>query len=261
MNRLFLLLLFALLVSIPACIDDSSDEPVTDYTYRIVNSYPHDPQAFTQGLIFEDGFLYESTGLYGQSSIRRVDLQTGEVLQSRPIPKEFFGEGIAVSGDRLIQLTWGGQTGFVYDKQSFDPLGEFAYPTKGWGITSNKLHLIMSDGTDVLRFWDPVTFQQIRQIQVHDESNPVVRLNELEYIGDQIYANVWQTDMIVIIDPETGGITGRIDLTGLLAPEDYGTHRIDVLNGIAYDAKDDRLFVTGKLWPKLFEIELVPAEL
>ena len=159
-----------------------------------------------------------------------------------------------------MQLTWRGQKGFVYDRVSFDLLHAFSYPTEGWGITSDGDHLIMSDGTDVLRFWDPDTFEEVGRIQVHDENGPVVRLNELEYIDGRIWANVWQTDLIVIIDPENGQVVGKADLTGLLSPEDYGTQPIDVLNGIAYDAEGGRLFVTGKLWPRLFEIELVPLE-
>lgn len=232
-------------------------QPVSTYTYTVVNTYPHDPQAFTQGLIYVDGVLYEGTGLYGQSSLRRVDLETGSVLQRYDLPAQFFGEGITLAGDRIIQLTWQSNVGFVYDKDSFELLGEFQYPTEGWGITHDGARLIMSDGTANLYFRDPETFAEIGRVTVQDDSGPVVRLNELEYIDGEVYANIWQTDRIARIDPQTGRVTAWIDLTGLLSAEDR-QEPVDVLNGIAYDAANDRLFVTGKLWPKLFEIELIP---
>ncbi|MDM8549030.1 glutaminyl-peptide cyclotransferase [Desulfobacterales bacterium HSG2] len=235
----------------------SGDVPV--YTYKIVNTYPHDRNAFTQGLVFEDGVLYESTGLRGRSTLRKVELETGKLFRCCKLPSQFFGEGLAVCGNRLIQLTWQSGTGFVYDKSSFALVGTFKYPTEGWGLTHDGTRLIMSDGTSSLYFLDPGDFGVTGKIGVYDDRGPVTRINELEYVRGEIYANVWQTDHIVRIDPGTGQVTGRIDLEGLLSPEDTGGYRVDVLNGIAYDTENDRLFVTGKLWPKLFEIELRSA--
>jgi glutamine cyclotransferase len=241
----------------------SSGTPVVSavpvYTYEVVNVYPHDPGAWTQGLVFEDGLLYEGTGRQEHSTLRRVSLERGDVLQLYSLPPEYFGEGITIWEDRIIQLTWKSRIGFVYDKESFRLLGTFRYPTEGWGITQDGSKLIMSDGTSTLHFWDPGSFEEIGHVQVHDDNFPVARLNELEYIGGKVYANVWQTGYIVIIDPETGKVEGWIDLTGILEPED-DQQPVDVLNGIAYDAGGSRLFVTGKWWPKLFEIELIPLK-
>lgn len=227
--------------------------------YKIVNTYPHDPRAFTQGLVFTDDFLYEGTGLRGHSSLRKVDLNTGNILEVRQLPAQFFGEGITIFGNRLIQLTWRARVGFVYDRHTFQLLDTFNYPTEGWGITHNGKSLIMSDGTSTLYLLDPQTFQEVGRLEVHTREGPVSRLNELEYVQGEIYANVWKTDRIARISPETGEVVGWIDLEGLLSPEDR-KRRIDVLNGIAYDVKNDRLFATGKLWPKLFEIELIGPE-
>ncbi len=227
------------------------------YTYKIVNTYPHDRAAFTQGLIFVDGVLYEGTGLYGQSSLRRVKLETGEVLQVYALPARFFGEGLTLFGDKLIQLTWKERVGFVYNKDTFKQERDFAYPTEGWGFTHDGARLIMSDGSANLYFIDPATLTEISRIQVVDDQGPVVRLNELEYINGEVYANIWQTDRIARIDPATGRVLAWLDMSGLLSDADRRQH-VDVLNGIAYDAAHDRLFVTGKLWPKLFEIELIP---
>ena len=232
----------------------SNPAPVAGY--RIVNTYPHDPSAFTQGLVFADGVLYEGTGLRGQSSLRKVDLKTGTILQVRQLPVRFFGEGITIYGNRVIQLTWRARVGFVYDRQTFQLLDTFNYPTEGWGITHDGRSLIISDGTSTLHLLDPQTFRQVGRLEVHTRDGPVSRLNELEYVQGEIYANVWKTDRIARISPQTGEVVGWIDLEGLLRPEDRN-RRIDVLNGIAYDVKNDHLFVTGKLWPKLFEIELV----
>jgi glutamine cyclotransferase len=228
------------------------------YTYRIVREYPHDAEAYTQGLVFEGSILYEGTGLNGRSSLRRVELDTGEVLQIRALPDEYFGEGITLWGDHIIQLTWKSNVGFVYAKDTFEPVGKFSYPTEGWGLTHDGQRLIMSDGTPTLHFLDPDTFEEIGRIEVRDRDKPVVNLNELEYVQGEIYANVWQTDHIARIDPQTGRVVGWIDLTGLLSAEDR-SQPVNVLNGIAYDVQADRLFVTGKLWPKLFEIELMRA--
>ena len=226
-----------------------------NYTYTVVNVYPHDKTAFTQGLIFEDGVLYEGTGRYGQSTLRRVELETGNVTQLYSLPDQFFGEGITIFDDKIIQLTWKSGKGFVYDKSSFDLLQEFTYSTDGWGITHDGSRLIMSDGTATLYFLDPETFQIIGQVEVYDEE-PVTMLNELEYIHGMVYANIWLDEKIAIINPQTGQVTGWIDLEGLKEAENQNA---DVLNGIAYDAEADRLFVTGKLWSKLYEIELVPT--
>jgi glutaminyl-peptide cyclotransferase len=227
------------------------------YGYEIVNTFPHDPGAFTEGLVYTDGVLYEGTGLRGESTLRRVDLETGKVLQLYSLPPNYFGEGITVWDDRIIQLTWQERTAFAYDKDSFALLHTFYRPTEGWGITHDGTRLIMSDGTATLYFLDPESLEEIGRVQVYDNQGPVTMLNELEYVRGQVYANVWLTNRIAIIDPWTGQVTAWIDLEGLLEPEDYrqGT---DVLNGIAYDSEGDRLFVTGKRWPKLFEIKLVP---
>ncbi len=229
------------------------------YTYRVVNSFPHDPEAFTQGLVFENGTLFEGTGLYRQSTLRKVELETGVVLQSLSLASQYFGEGITLYKDQVIQLTWRSNKGFVYDKDSFELLQTFSYPTEGWGITHDGVRLIVSDGTSTLYFWDPVTFEEIGRIEVHDQDSRVSRLNELEYVGGEVFANVWQTDHIAKINPHTGRVTGWINLEGLLDSEE-GVESAGILNGIAYDAQNDRLFVTGKRWPKLLEIELVARE-
>lgn len=229
------------------------------YTYRVVNSFPHDPEAFTQGLVFENGTLFEGTGLYRQSTLREVELETGVVLRSLSLDSQYFDEGITIYNDQVVQLTWRSNTGFVYDKDSFELLQTFSYSTEGWGITYDGVHLIVSDGTSTLYFWDPVTFEEIGRIEVRDQYGPVSRLNELEYVGGEVFANVWYTDLIARINPHTGRVTGWIDLEGLLESE-QGVGSAGVLNGIAYDAENDRLFVTGKRWPKLFEIELVARQ-
>ena len=232
--------------------------PVRFYAYRILATLPHDRQAFTQGLIFEDGFFFEGTGLVGQSTLRRVDPDTGTVLQSRDLPPDLFGEGITSLNGKLYQLTWQSNIGFVYDQETFELLQTFHYPSEGWGLTNDGQQLIMSDGTAILRFLDPVTLAETGQVEVMTDGVPLTRLNELEYIGGWVYANVWQTDQVAIIDPKDGRVSGWIDLTGLLGSEDR-TAPVDVLNGIAYDAQGDRLFVTGKWWPKVFQIELAPV--
>jgi len=231
-----------------------NSEPI-NYSYRIVNMYPHDENAFTQGLLIDNGFLYESTGLYGNSSLRRVELETGEILQFYALPNQYFGEGITIFDDEIIQLTWRSNKGFVYDKESFDLLQEFNYSTEGWGITTDGSRLIMSDGTSTLYFLDPETFQKIGQVEVHDNGT-VESLNELEYIKGKVYANIWLEEKIAIINPQTGQVEGWVNMSGLQNMENQDPN--DVLNGIAYDATSDRLFVTGKRWSQLFEIELIP---
>ncbi len=224
------------------------------YTYEIVNRYPHDPGAYTQGLIFHDGFLYEGTGLTGSSSLRKVDLETGDVLQQRDLPRPHFGEGITLFGDRILQLTWQSYVGFIYDWASFDSLGQFTYPTQGWGLTHDGTRLIMSDGNPKLYFLNPDTFERIGEVDVFSDAGPVRRINELEYIEGEVWANVYLTDRIARINPATGRVTGWIELQGLLTPEEAGP--ANVLNGIAWDEENERLFVTGKWWPWVFEIEI-----
>jgi glutamine cyclotransferase len=221
---------------------------------RVVHVYPHDPEAFTQGLVYLDGFLYEGTGLNGRSTIRKVRLENGEVLQIQKIDSQYFGEGIAVKGDTIYELTWQSEIGFLYDRSTFQRKGTFSYRGEGWGLTHDGLRLIMSDGSASLRFLDPATQKEVSRVQVKDGGTPVANLNELEYIKGEIYANVWQTQRIARISPKTGRVIGWIDLEGLLTPRE--AQAADVLNGIAYDAAGDRLFVTGKLWPKLFEIKI-----
>jgi len=224
--------------------------------YRVVHVFPHDPQAFTQGLVYLDGVLYEGTGLNGRSSIRKVKIENGEVLQLQKVDPQYFGEGIAVVGDTIFELTWQSGIGFLYDRASFQRKGTFTYRGQGWGLTFDGKRLIMSDGSALLQFLDPATQKVISRLEVRDGGSPVLNLNELEYVKGEIFANVWQTNRIARISPKTGRVTGWIDLTGLLsAREAEGT---DVMNGIAYDAARDRLFVTGKLWPKVFEIRIVP---
>jgi len=280
------------------------------YRYKVVRTYPHDPRAFTQGLEYEDGVLYESTGLYGQSALIKRNLETGEVLKIERLPRKYFGEGITVFRDRIIQLTWKSQTGFVYDKNTFRLLREFSYRGEGWGLTHDATHLIMSDGTATLRFLDPNTFAEVRRLTVRDNGRPINDLNELEFIPDanahaaqaswrgrpalvsrghlglaspsddasiesegqgqdalatqetppaksshgSIFANIWQSDTIVVIDPDTGRVTGRLDLSALY-PRPYGSEA--VLNGIAFLPQSRHLLITGKLWPNLYEIEVV----
>lgn len=226
------------------------------FGYRVEHTYPHDRGAFTEGLIYRDGFLYESTGLVGQSSIRQVRLETGEVIKRRGLEAPYFGEGLTDWGDSLVLLTWQSKRGLVYDLETFTPRGTFPYQGEGWGLTHDGERLIMSDGTSTLRFLDPATFKELSRLAVTDGGAPVPRLNELEYVRGEICANVWPTDWIARISPRTGLVTGWIDLRGLL-PKSAKTNEVDVLNGIAYDAEGDRLFVTGKWWPALYQIALV----
>jgi glutamine cyclotransferase len=225
------------------------------YGYTVVRTYPHDQTAFTQGLEYVGGVLYESTGLNGRSSIRRVNLETGAVLQKRDLSAEHFGEGITTFKSNLFQLTWQSGVAFVYDRTTFAPKGSFKYAGEGWGLTHDQASLIMSDGTEFLRFLDPATFAERRRVRVTGVGLPVKNLNEIEYVKGEIFANVWMTDYIARIDPESGRVSAYINLRGLLPAREMSPD--SVLNGIAYDAVGDRLFVTGKLWPRLFEIKLV----
>jgi glutaminyl-peptide cyclotransferase len=228
-------------------------------SFRVVHSYPHDRAAYTQGLIYRDGFLFESTGLNGQSTLRKVKLETGEVLQQHRLDQQHFGEGLAAWNEHLVQLTWQSRIAFVYEVKTFAPRRAFSYPGEGWGLTHDGAQFVLSDGSDELRLLDSKTFREVRRIRVRDGGIPVRDLNELEFVRGEIYANVWHTDRIARISPQTGQVTGWIDLRGLMATG----YRLDpeaVLNGIAYDAVKNRLFVTGKLWPRLFEITVVPAK-
>ena len=228
---------------------------IPTYTYKIVNSWPHDKTAFTQGLVFKDGILYESTGEHGLSSLRVVDLDTGNIKTKVDVANQYFAEGIAIFNGRIFQLTWLSQKGFIYDQNSLALLGEFNYEREGWGLTDDGRFLIMSDGTNSLYFLDPESFQTQKIIKVYDNGSPLLNLNELEYIKGEIYANIWHSDKIVRVDPGSGKILGWVDLTGLLSKEERQNGAAG-LNGIAYDQTEDRLFVTGKLWPRLFEIKL-----
>jgi glutaminyl-peptide cyclotransferase len=228
------------------------------YGFVVKNSYPHDPQAFTQGLFIKDGQLYETTGQKGQSALRRVDLKTGKVLQKKALADEYFGEGSTPVGDTIVGLTWQSNVGFIYDAKTFAMKGRFNYKGEGWGLASDAKNVYMSDGSAEIRVLDPKTLDERRRIRVTADGKPITQLNELEVVDGEIYANVWGTDVIARIDPDSGKVVGWIDLTGLLPPAQRGTDSPDaVLNGIAYDGKHHKLYVTGKLWPKLFEIELV----
>ncbi|HLF84673.1 MAG TPA: glutaminyl-peptide cyclotransferase, partial [Blastocatellia bacterium] len=215
----------------------------------------HDPTAFTQGLLWHDGGFYESTGQYGQSKLRRLEFPSGKVLKGISLSPELFGEGLALVGSRLIQLTWKSHRGFVYDLNTFRLLREFSYDTEGWGLTYDGKNLILSDGSSDLFYLDPQTFRPVRKLAVRMNGQPIRELNELEFIDGEIWANAWQTDLILRIDPSTGRVTSFLDLNGILAPSDK-TGTEDVLNGIAYDAEHKRIFVTGKLWPRIFEIKV-----
>jgi glutamine cyclotransferase len=232
--------------------------PTPVQTYAVVGAYPHDPAAFTQGLAFHDGLLIESTGQH-PSTVRRVRLEDGAVLAQRTLPIQYFGEGLAVADDRIITLTWRHRIGFVWNLDDLSPITAFAYPGEGWGLAYDGSRLILSDGTATLRFLDPRTFVETGRITVTDQGQPVLRLNELEWIEGEVFANVWMSDRIARIDPATGHVVGWIDLTGLL-PADARRPDTDVLNGIAWDAEGRRLFVTGKNWPTLFEIRLIDPD-
>ena len=228
-----------------------------EYTFRIIRSFPHDPTAFTQGFAYRDGFLYEGTGLKGRSSLRKVSLETGEIMQQVGLAPEFFGEGIALLKNEVVQLTWQSQTGFIYRLSDFRLLRRFTYSGEGWGLATDSREIFMSDGTSEIRVLDPDTLAEKRRFTVHDGDTRIKELNELEFVEGELFANVWQTDRIARISPQSGKVVGWVNLKGLLSPI-YRLEPGAVLNGIAYDSKRKRLFVTGKLWPKVFEIELVP---
>lgn len=229
----------------------------TYFNYEIICSYPHDQKAFTQGLVFYDGYLYEGTGLYGSSFLRQVDLATGSVLKQTNLAKKFFGEGITILEDRVYQLTWREKKGFVYDLESFQIIETFSYPFEGWGLTTDGHSLIMSDGSEFLTFLDPTTYEQVAQLAVVAQDGPVTRLNELEYVQGELWANIWFSDHIVRIDLYNGHVLGWLDLSALTEAEKELNPQADVLNGIAYDIETERLFVTGKLWSQVYEIRLL----
>jgi glutaminyl-peptide cyclotransferase len=236
-------------------VSEAAGSAVVRYGYEVVKTWPHDRGAFTQGLVFHRGSVLESTGLNGQSTLRELDLESGRVRKQVALPAEFFAEGLAVIGDRAFQLTWQNRRGFIYDADTFQRRGEFAYEGEGWGLTTDGRSLILSDGTHRIRFLDPATFAAQRTIEVTLEGKPRAQLNELEFIRGQIYANVWQTDEVAIIDPATGAVRGVVDFSNLL-PRPERTPETDVLNGIAYDEGTDRLLITGKRWPRIFEVRL-----
>jgi glutaminyl-peptide cyclotransferase len=237
-------------------------------TYEIVKTFPHDPRAFTQGLSFHDGFLYESTGQEGQSTLRKVNLDTGKVLQKHDLPREVFAEGIAIMGDKIYQLSWRNQTAWVYNLSDFKLLREIRYPGQGWGLTHDGTNLFQTDGTHVIRVLDPETFKTVRTVVVKDESGrPLVNLNELEFVKGEIWANIWHSEEIgrpnhiVRLDPANGAVKGWIDLSGISPDDQRGEDkRENTLNGIAYDEAGDRIFVTGKYWKNLYEIKLKPKQ-
>lgn len=261
----FLLVCGVLLGSAPGCSSASPRQEISTtstplYTYQIVQTYPHDTQCYTQGLFFYDGYLYESGGLYGESTLRKTAITSGEVLQTRSLPEDIFAEGIVRLQQKILLLSWNEHTAWVYDLQNFEPLQRFSYPTQGWGITFDGSDYLMSDGSSTLYKRDTATFAEKGRIYVTCEQQPVTALNELEYIEGEIWANVYQTDKIVRIDPATGNVTGIIHCDGLLDRSDKKADT-DVLNGIAYDSSTRRLFITGKKWPKLFEIKIIEQEL
>jgi glutamine cyclotransferase len=224
-------------------------------SYEVVGTYPHDPEAFLQGLVWHDGGFYESTGLYGESTLRRVEFPSGRVLKKISLPADLFGEGLALVENHLVQITWQTHRGFVYDRETFRLIREFTYDTEGWGITYDGKNLIMSDGSSALTYLDPQTYQPVKKLNVTMNGRPVLELNELEFIEGEIWSNVWQTDMILRIDPSTGKVTSYLDMRGVL-PREFRTGHEDVLNGIAYDAEHKRIFISGKKWPRIIEIKL-----
>ncbi len=228
---------------------------VQKYTYEVINSFPHDKDAFTQGLYYDDGIMYEGTGLNGKSDLRKTNLKTGQIIKKNELPEIYFGEGITVLNNKIYQSTWKSKTMFVYDK-NINLLNITDFPYQCWGLTDNDKYLIMSDGSDTIRYLNPDNYQLIKSLKVKYKGKPINNINELEYINEKIYANIWQTDLIVVINPETETVESVIDLSNIIDPDKYN-YELDVLNGIAYDQKNDRLFVTGKLWPKIFEIKLI----
>jgi glutaminyl-peptide cyclotransferase len=249
-------LLCSVAAGVAVLLAGSQESRAPVWGYELVSTFPHDPQAFCQGLVVHEGKLYEGTGEYGSSSLREVELETGRVLRMFPLNRQFFGEGITLFGDSLYQLTWKSRRAFVFDAQTLEYQKTLQFQGEGWGLTHDGTHLIMSDGTANLRFMDPRTFAEVRRIRVHDGRRRIDKLNELEYVGGEIFANIWYSDLIARISPEDGRVLGWIDLRTLW-PKSERPSREAVLNGIAYDSASGRLFVTGKNWPRLYEIRLV----
>ena len=256
-SRLVFVVLFACCLLLPQRA--APTQRPAEYTFILVHAFPHDASAYTQGLAYRDGFLYEGTGLNGRSSLRKVNLETGAVVQRVDLEPEFFGEGITIFEDEIIQLTWKSHVGFVYDFKSFHSMKQFSYSGEGWGIATDSRELFMSDGTSDIHVLDPETFREKRHFKVHDGPKPIDQLNELEFVEGQIFANVWHTNRIARISPQTGAVVGWIDLSGLLSTA-FHLEPEAVLNGIAYDSVRKRLFVTGKLWPSVFEIKVSPKQ-
>jgi glutamine cyclotransferase len=253
-----LCLLLVSLASWLITFENPTTPPVPSYSFVVLHAYPHDPHAFTQGFEYRNGFLYEGTGLKGHSTLRKEELETGKVLEEVKLPDRYFGEGVTVLNDKVMQLTWQSHIGFVYAEAGFRFLNTFSYQGEGWGLTNNGSEIYMSDGTPQIRCLDPNTLHEIRRITVNEEGTPIQNLNELEWVRGELYANVWLTDRVAQISPQDGSVVGWIDLSHLLSAAEG--ENADVLNGIAYDAEGDRLFVTGKLWPKVFQIRVVPKK-
>jgi glutamine cyclotransferase len=237
---------------IPAATSSGSAKQIL---YDVVNSYPHDSRAFLQGLVWHEGGFYESTGQYGRSTLRRVEFPSGKVVKSVSLDSSIFAEGLALVGDRLVQLTWQTQRGFVYDRETFKLIREFTYNTEGWGLAYDGKNLILSDGSDSLTFINPETFEPVRKLAVKWNGRPVTEINELEFIEGEVWANIWHRDQIIRIDPATGNVNSYLDMKGILPPDERRDPEA-VLNGIAYDPAEKRIFISGKLWPKIFEIKL-----
>lgn len=258
MKKYYLILILIIILSFPALVFANQNNELQEYTYEVINTYPHDKDAFTQGLYYEDGIIYEGTGLNGKSDLRKYNLDTGQIINKNELAYQYFGEGITLLNNKVYQSTWKAKTMFIYDK-NIDLLEITKFPFQCWGLTDDNQYLIMSDGSNKIRYLNPKNYEVIKTIEVTLEGKPIDNINELEYIDDKIYANIWQEDIIVIIDPDSGKVSGLINLENIIDPENY-QHELNVLNGIAYDEKNDKLFVTGKLWPKIFEIELLPKE-
>jgi glutamine cyclotransferase len=263
---MFLMIIMAAFITFLSLSPPSAPQPrpieaAENIPYKIINTYPHPPGSFTQGLAYENGFLYEGTGQYGLSCLRKIKYETGEILKEYRLPRDVFGEGITIFKNKIIQLTWLSHVGFVFDKESFRLLKTFRYewPKEGWGLTSDGNDLIISDGSPKLYFMDPESFTERKRLEVYDNLGPVYKINELEYVEGDIYANIWQLPRIIRIDLQTGKVTGALDLSELI-PKNLRGHVDYVLNGIAYDPKKQRFFVTGKMWPLVFELELLISE-
>ncbi|MFO7815972.1 MAG: glutaminyl-peptide cyclotransferase, partial [Halanaerobiales bacterium] len=256
MKKYYLILILIIILSFPALVFANQNNELQEYTYEVINTYPHDKDAFTQGLYYKDGIIYEGTGLNGKSDLRKYNLDTGQIINKNELAYQYFGEGITLLNNKVYQSTWKAKTMFIYDK-NIDLLEITKFPFQCWGLTDDNQYLIMSDGSNKIRYLNPKNYEVIKTIEVTLEGKPIDNINELEYIDDKIYANIWQEDIIVIIDPDSGKVSGLINLENIIDPENY-QHELNVLNGIAYDEKNDKLFVTGKLWPKIFEIELLP---